>query len=77
MKDKLKKNHHRGVYYRVKAIFFVFAVFTGAIAVAVIPTYILIKENVKEATIAEIEDSGEDSENEIENNQNNILNYLP
>ena len=56
MKDKLYKNNHRGIYYRVKAFFFIFALFAGATAVAVIPTYIAIKESVKEPTHAEVED---------------------
>ena len=64
MKDKLYKNNHRGIYYRVKAFFFIFALFAGAAAVAVIPTYIAIKENVKEPTHAEVEEQSEDNEGE-------------
>ena len=64
MKDKLYKNNHRGIYYRVKAFFFIFALFAGAAAVAVIPTYIAIKENVKEPTHAEVEEQQEDNEGE-------------
>lgn len=64
MKDKLYKNHHRGIYYRVKAFFFVFALFAGAMAVAVIPTYIAIKENVKEPTHAQVEEVEQEEENE-------------
>ena len=64
MKDKLYKNNHRGIYYRVKAFFFIFALFAGAAAVAVIPTYIAIKENVKEPTHAEVEEQNEDNEGE-------------
>ena len=56
MKDKLYKNNHRGIYYRVKAFFFIFALFAGAMAVAIIPTYIVIKESVKEPTHAEVEE---------------------
>ena len=56
MKDKLYKNNHRGIYYRVKAFFFIFALFAGAMAVAVIPTYIAIQEHVKEPTHAETEE---------------------
>lgn len=62
MKDKLYKNNHRGIYYRVKAFFFIFALFAGATAVAVIPTYIAIKESVKEPTHAEVEDAQEQQE---------------
>ena len=55
MKDKLYKNNHRGTYYRVKAFFFVFVLFASMMAVAMIPTYIVIRESVKEATKAEPE----------------------
>ena len=63
MKDKLYKNNHRGIYYRVKAFFFIFALLAGAMAVAVIPTYIAIKENVKEPTHAEVEEVEVEEEN--------------
>ena len=64
MKDKLYKNNHRGIYYRVKAFFFIFVLFAGAMAVAVIPTYIVIKESVKEPTHAESEKVDDDNQNE-------------
>ncbi len=71
MKDKLYKNNHRGIYYRVKAFFFIFALFAGAMAVAIIPTYIIIQEHVKEPTHAQVEDAEEqeednDGEEEVE-----------
>ena len=71
MKDKLYKNNHRGIYYRVKAFFFIFALLAGAMAVAVIPTYIAIQENVKEPTHAQVEEveenetSGEDVDSSL------------
>lgn len=72
MKDKLYKNNHRGIYYRLKAFFFAFAIFSGAMAVAIIPTYIVIKDNFKEQTNAESEKIEEDNpEEEIE-----LLSYL-
>ena len=66
MKDKLYKNNHRGIYYRVKAFFFVFALFAGAMAVAVIPTYLSIKGSVKEPTHAEVEEVDKEEEKEEE-----------
>ena len=72
MKDKLYKNNHRGIYYRLKAFFFAFAIFSGAMAIAIIPTYIVIKDNFKEQTNAESEKIEEDNpEEEIE-----LLSYL-
>ena len=62
MKDKLYKNNHRGIYYRVKAFFFIFALFAGAMAVAIIPTYIVLKDNVKEPTHAQVEEEVEDNQ---------------
>ena len=61
MKDKLYKNHHRGIYYRLRAFFFIFVLAAGAIAVAVIPTYIAIKENIKEPTRAAEEEVESDN----------------
>ena len=55
MKDKLHKNNHRGVYYKVKTFFFVFVLFASAMAVAVIPTYIVIKDSAEQSTKAEPE----------------------
>ena len=62
MKDKLYKNNHRGVYYKAKAFFFIFALLSGAMAIAIIPTYIAIKENNKEATHAQVEEVEEDKQ---------------
>ena len=76
MKDKLYKNNHRGIYYRVKAFFFIFALFAGATAVAVIPTYIAIKENVKEPTHAEVEDVKEQEDNDSEEEVEASLTYM-
>ena len=67
MKDKLYKNNHRGIYYRVKAFYFVFALFAGAMAVAVIPTYLSLKNSVKEPTHAEPEEVEKDKEKEEDN----------
>ena len=77
MKDKLYKNNHRGVYYRVKAFFFIFALFAGAMAVAIIPTYIAIKESVKEPTHAQVEEAEEqDESSEGEESIDASLTYL-
>ncbi len=55
MKDKLHKNNHRGVYYRVKAFFMVFVIFASAMAIAIIPTYIAITDNAEQSSKAEPE----------------------
>ena len=75
MKDKLYKNNHRGIYYRVKAFFFIFALFAGATAVAVIPTYIAIKESVKEPTHAQVEEVEEQEDNDGEESVEAFLTY--
>ena len=69
MKDKLYKNNHRGIYYKVKAFFFVFVIFATAMAIAVIPTYIAIKDNSEQSTkaepeVVEVEEKEESEESE-------------
>ena len=69
MKDKLYKNNHRGIYYKVKAIFFVFVVFASAMAIAVIPTYIVLKDSAEQSTkaepeVVEVEEQEESQESE-------------
>ena len=69
MKDKLHKNNHRGVYYKVKTFFFVFVLFASAMAVAVIPTYIAITDNSEQTTkaepeVLEVEEQDEPEESE-------------
>ena len=79
MKDKLYKNHHRGIYYRVKIFFFIFAVFSGAMAIAIIPTYLVLKEGVKEPTHATVEEVVEDPKedhNPEEAPEQTLLSYL-
>ena len=66
MKDKLYKNNHRGIYYKVKAFFFIFVLLAGAMAIAVIPTYIILNDSVKEATHAQEEVVEETKENNDE-----------
>ena len=67
MKDKLYKNNHRGIYYKAKAIFFIFVVFASAMAIAIIPTYIVIKDSAEQSTkaepeVVEVEEEKEESE---------------
>ena len=67
MKDKLYKNNHRGIYYKMKAFFFVFVVFASAMAIAVIPTYIVLKDSAGQSTkaepeVVEVEEEKEESE---------------
>ncbi len=72
MKDKLHKNNHRGIYYRIKTFFLVFAIFASAMAVAIIPTYIAITDNAEQTTKAEpevVEVIEEDEPEESETNE--------
>ena len=47
MKDKLVKNHHRGIYYRMRKMsLFILAGFTFAAAI-VVPTYINAKKSIE------------------------------
>ena len=69
MKDKLHKNNHRGIYYRVKAFFLVFVIFASAMAIAIIPTYIAITDNSEQTTkaepeVVEVEEQDEPEESE-------------
>ena len=75
MKDKLHKNNHRGVYYRVKAFFFVFVLFASAMAIAVIPTYIVIKDSAEQSTKAEPEVVEVEQEESEESEENPPLSY--
>ena len=69
MKDKLHKNNHRGIYYKVKAIFFVFVVFASAMAIAVIPTYIVLKDSAEQSTKAEPEVVEEEEKGQSEESE--------
>ena len=71
MKDKLYKNNHRGIYYKVKAFFFVFVIFATAMAIAVIPTYIAIKDNSEQSTKAEPEVVEVEQEDQPEEGEDN------
>ena len=78
MKDKLYKNNHRGIYYRIKALFFVFVLFASAMAIAVIPTYIVLKDTTKEASKAEpevVETVEQEEETNDENEESPSLSY--
>ena len=76
MKDKLHKNNHRGIYYKMKAFFFVFVLFASAMAIAVIPTYIVIKDSAEQSTKAEPEVvEVEEIEESEESEEANSLSY--
>ena len=75
MKDKLHKNNHRGIYYRVKAFFFVFVLFASAMAIAVIPTYIIITDRAEQSTKAEPEVVEVEQEESEESEENPPLSY--
>ena len=76
MKDKLYKNHHRGIYYKVKAFFIAFVLLVTMTAVSVIPTYIIIKDHAKEQTNAtqEVVDE-EPQEDNSEEDPEELLTY--
>lgn len=69
MKDKLVKNHHKGMYYRMrKATIFILASFTLAVAI-VVPTYISSKTHNNPATGYAAEKVNDSSEEEVVENQ--------
>ena len=69
MKDKLVKNHHKGMYYRMrKATIFILASFTLAVAI-VVPTYIHSKTNRNPATGFAAENNTSDSQTEVVENE--------
>ena len=43
MKDKLQKNHHKGIYYRAKKVFLSSLFILAFSATILIPTYIAVK----------------------------------
>ena len=71
MKDKLYKNNHRGIYYRVKAFIFVFVLFATAMAIAVIPTYIVLVDKAEQSTKAEPEVVEVEQEDQPEEGEDN------
>ena len=76
MKDKLVKNHHRGIYYRARAFFLFFVVLASGVTVAIIPTYIALKgTNNKEATRAVNEPQVQDEENPVHDSEKEIGNF--
>lgn len=73
MKDKLVKNHHRGIYYRARAFFLFFVVFASAVTVAIVPTYIALKGTVKkEATRAVNEQEVQDEKDPVHDSEREI-----
>ena len=63
MKDKLVKNHHYGIYYKVRNFFIAFAA-VGCLGLAIaVPTYIGIQNHKEAQLLAE----GEEDENSGEN----------
>ena len=70
MKDKLVKNHHKGMYYRMrKATLVILASFTFAAAI-VVPTYISATSH-RNATTGYAAEKGSEQENsEVVENEN-------
>ena len=73
MKDKLVKNHHKGIYYRTRQILVGSAVAIGVGAMVAVPTYITINQNEQLRVKAQEVEVVEDNEN---NEQNEELNNL-
>lgn len=80
MKDKLIKNHHKGIYYRMKNLGITTAVVLGVGFVVAVPTYNAIKasEDLKvQAQNEEVpeENEKEESEKEIKEVVNNLVSF--
>ena len=45
MKDKLEKNHHKGIYYKTKKFFLTSALTASLFTVIFVPTYIAIRNS--------------------------------
>ena len=55
MKDKLVKFHHKGAYYRLRKIGFVFLALISIGTIVAVPTYITMRESINQAQHAEEE----------------------
>lgn len=75
MKDKLVKNHHKGMYYRIrKATLVILASFTFAAAI-VVPTYIFAISQKNTATGYAAENQTQDSSETVDENQESEKQY--
>ncbi len=62
MKDKLVKNHHKGIYYKSRQVFVGTIIAAAGFAVVAVPTYITMNANT--ATMAQTQNDDEDEDNE-------------
>ena len=60
MKDKLVKNHHKGIYYKTRQVFVGSIIAAAGFAVVAVPTYITMSSNA--ATLAQSSNNDEDEE---------------
>ena len=61
MKDKLIKNHHKGIYYKTRQVFVGSIIAAAGFAVVAVPTYITMNSNA--ATLAQTQDNDDEDEN--------------
>ena len=55
MKDKLVKFNHKGMYYRLRKIGFIFLAVVTVGTIVAVPTYITMRETINQAQHAEEE----------------------
>lgn len=67
MKDKIKKNGHKGLYYKTRRFFIGSIVVTSLFAAVALPTYIYNKYNNQQQSHAK-----EDNQTEQEETINNL-----
>lgn len=66
MKDKLIKNHHKGIYYKSRQFCIGFAVCSFGIALVGVPTYIAINSSIK-AQVTNAEGNEDEEKEEVVN----------
>ena len=66
MKNKLVKNHHKGIYYKTRHFLIGSAVFVAGLAVVAIPTYITINSQINASLAKEDEDDDKNNKKEQE-----------
>lgn len=69
MKDKLHKNHHKGIYYKSRQFLITSVICALGVAVVAVPTYIVI-DNYHTAQITKAEEEKENNGSDVlENNE--------
>lgn len=70
MKDKIKKNGHKGLYYKTRRFFIGSIIVTSLFAAIALPTYIYNKYNNEQQSHAK-----DNNETEQENNLDNLESF--